>query len=680
MSKNNKYFAAKEPKETANVLMSKANEWFTALNTNGYLEKLRQCWAAYHGAYYNSIDNSHTISFGGEQGELVQIGVNHLRNIAKNLIIMTTSTRPALQARSVNGDYKTIVQTKLANGLLDYYLRDKRLEKYLKTSLEYAVVLGAGFIKMEWSATSGEIHDYEEIEIKDEDTGETRVERIPIYDGDVVFTNLSPFDVVFDDNVQTSMDNEWVLCRSFKNKFDLIAKYPEYESKILGLPTKSDIYTINLTSEAYSETDLVPIYEFYHKRTESVPEGRYMLFLSDDVVLVDTDMPYKDLPVYRMAADDILGTTYGYAPLFDLLPIQENINMLYSSILTNQSTFAVQNIWAPRGSDLSVAELSGGLNVIEGNKDYKPEPLNLTQTPSEVFNHLERLVKDMETISGVNSVARGNPEASLRSGNALALIQAMALQFTSGLQQAYAQTMEDVGTGLINILKEYASTPRVAEIAGESNKTYLQQFTGNDLSDINRVVVDISNPLASTTSGKVQMAEQMLQMGLIKSPDQYFQVIETGRIQSLTDGPVRSQFLIVEENERLVKSLPVTVMVTDKHIEHIQEHSNILSDPELRFDPELVSRVTAHMQEHINTLRQSDPDLLMSLGQQPLMPQGAAQPVAPGQVPVDPNQAPSQVMENSEAQAPEQIPTPKVQENLLPNPELQQAVMGNVKQ
>ena len=248
MSKNNKYFAAKEPKETANVLMAKANEWFTALNTNGYLEKLRQCWAAYHGAYYNSIDNSHTISFGGEQGELVQIGVNHLRNIAKNLIIMTTSTRPALQARSVNGDYKTIVQTKLANGLLDYYLRDKRLEKYLKTSLEYAVVLGAGFIKMEWSATSGEIHDYEEMEITDEDTGETRIERIPIYDGDVVFTNLSPFDVVFDDNVQTAMDNEWVLCRSFKNKFDLIAKYPEYESKILGLPTKSDIYTINLTS------------------------------------------------------------------------------------------------------------------------------------------------------------------------------------------------------------------------------------------------------------------------------------------------------------------------------------------------------------------------------------------------------------------------------------------------
>lgn len=666
------YFGAKDSKDTANVLMNKANNWFTIMNTNGYLEKLRQCWAAYHGAYYRSLDNSHTISFGGEQGELVQIAVNHLRNIAKNLIIMTTSTRPALQARAANSDYKSLVQAKLANGLLDYYLRDKRLEKYLKTALEYAVVLGAGFIKMEWSSTTGEIVDY----IDGEDG-----EMIPEYEGDVVFTNLSPFDVVFDDNVQSAMENEWVLCRTFKNKYDLIAKYPEYELKIQSLPTKSDVYSLSFLSNTTNETDLVCIYEFYHKRTESLPEGRYMMFLSEDIVLIDTDMPYKDLPVYRMAADDILGTTFGYAPIFDLLPLQENINTLYSTILTNQSTFGVQNIWAPRGSDLSIAELSGGLNIIEGNKDYKPEAMNLTSTPTEVFNHLERLVRDMETISGVNSVARGNPEASLRSGNALALVQAMALQFTSGLQQAYAQCMEDVGTGLINILKEFAATPRVAAIVGRNNQTYLKEFTGDDLSRINRVVVDISNPLAATTSGKVQMAEQMLQMGLIKDPNQYFQVIETGRISNLTDGPVKSQFLIVEENERMINGQPVVVMLTDKHIEHINEHSNVLADPELRFDPELVQRVTDHIQEHINALRQTDPDLLMTLGQQPLAPVGAPQPVQPGQLqaPQDPDVAPSQVIENAEAQVLPEIAPPGVDGELLPNPDLQQAVMGNVK-
>ena len=53
----------------------------------------------------------------------------------------------------------------------------------------------------------------------------------------------------------------------------------------------------------------------------------------------------------------------------------------------------------------------------------------------------------METLSGVNSVARGNPEASLQSGTALAMVQSQALQFMSGLQQSYIQLIEDVGTG-----------------------------------------------------------------------------------------------------------------------------------------------------------------------------------------------------------------------------------------
>ena len=39
------------------------------------------------------------------------------------------------------------MQAKLANQLLDYYMREKRLEKYLQRAVEYAVVLGTGYIK-----------------------------------------------------------------------------------------------------------------------------------------------------------------------------------------------------------------------------------------------------------------------------------------------------------------------------------------------------------------------------------------------------------------------------------------------------------------------------------------------------------------------------------------------------
>lgn len=628
-SDQDKYFAARDSEDTVNILLMKANSWFRNLDTNGYLEKLHQMWAAYHGAYYTNMQNAHKITFSGVQGELANLPVNHLRNIAQNILVMITATRPAMEARAVNTDYKSLCQTKLANGLLDYYMREKRLERYLKTAVEYAIILGAGYIKMEWNATGGQIYDHIEAEI-DPATGQPSGPGYPVYEGDVQFTNLSPFDVVVD-STKENQDHDWVLCRSYKNKYDLAAKYPELEDEIVHLATKQQQDQYRFNSLGIYETDDVPVYEFYHRCTESLPEGRYILFLDYDVVLMDTPMPYDDLPIYRITPGDIIGTPYGYTPMFDLLPIQDAVNSLFSTILSNQSAFGVQSIIAPRGTDIIPSALTGGLNYIEYNAQMgKPEALNLTQTPKEVFDFLEQLIHEMETISGVNSVTRGNPEPNLKSGNAMALIQSMSLQYMSGLQQSYVQLIEDVGTGMIKMLQRFASVPRIAMITGKSNRSYMKEFTGDDLSSINRVIVDVGNPLARTTAGRVEMAEQMLQMNLIKTPEQYLMVINTGKLESMTEDTVSELLLIKAENEALVSDdIQVMAVATDQHSLHIKEHKSVLADPDLRRDPQLVERTLSHIQEHINMLKTLDPQFLAMMGEQSLAPP----PMPPGEAP-----------------------------------------------
>jgi hypothetical protein len=603
----NKYFAAKEADKTAGILLGKAHKWFLSMESNGYLDKLKTMWAAYHGAYYTDSSNGHQISFGGEQGELVQVAVNEIRNVAQHMLVYITSTRPAMQARSTNTDYKSIVQTKLANGLLDYFLRDKRLENYLRVAVEHAIVLGSGYIKLEWNATGGEEVDFDE-ELN-----------IPIKEGDIEFSNLSAFDVFFDCNREDDK-HDWLLCRSFKNRYDLIAKYPEFEELILKLPSKNQYEHFNFSSCMFNDTDLIPIYEFYHKRSEAMPDGRYMLFLSEDVTLLDTPMPYRSLPIYKIAPSHILGTAYGYSNLFDLLPLQDLLNSLYSTAATNQTAFGVQNIIGPKGADISVSELQGGLHYIEADESRgQIRSLQLTNTPKEIFEMINLLKKDIETLSGVNSVARGNPDANLRSGNALALVQSMTLQFMSGLQQSYVAAIEDVGTGLINVLKDHAKVPRVAMIAGKANRTNMKQFTGDDLSSINRVIVDVANPLASTTAGRVEMAGQLLQMGAVKTPEHYFSVINTGQLDLMTEDTQSQLFLVKDENERLIDGNDVVAVFIDDHALHIKEHGCVLSDPELRIDTDLVQRTLAHIQEHIELLKYTDPDILQIRGQQPLM-------------------------------------------------------------
>jgi hypothetical protein len=580
-------------------------------------------WMSYYGANFASMSSTHKITFSGEQGELAQISINHMHNLCNHILTMVTSNRPVLQARASNKDYKSLVQTKLANQLLDYYMREKRLEKYLHDATEMAIVLASGYIKMAWNATSGEIYDYTE-------------DGAPIYEGDVEFMNLSPFDVIFDGSKETDKDHDWVIVRTFKNRFDLAAKYPELADKIRGIPSKSELYNFKFESSLSDETDDIAVYELYHKKTEAMPQGRYMFFCDTNIVFEDTPMPYRTIPVFRISPAIIMGTPYGYTSMFDILPIQDAIDSLYSTILTNQYAFGVQNIYIPRGADVSMKSLEGGLNIIEGNANAgKPEAMNLTSTPPEIFNFLKMLETAQETISGVNSVARGNPEASLKSGTALALVQSMALQYISGLQQQYIRMVEDVGTALIMMLKDFASVPRVAMIAGNDNKSYVaHEFSGDDLSQVNRIIVDVGNPLSQTTAGKVQMAENLIQYGVITSPKEYLMVLQTGRLDLMTGDEEREYLLINAENEALAEGKPVIAMDIDQHTEHIKQHRAVLADPALRHDPKFREDVLQHINQHIQLLRTVDPSLLAILGEHPLPPLQGTPPN-----PLQPNQA-----------------------------------------
>lgn len=673
------YFAVKEPKETAAVLLRRAGTFYNYLESNAYLDKLYRMWEFYHGQMYESVGSGHKVTFGGVQGELSQVPVNHFRNLAQHIYVMITSNRPIMEARALNTDYKSLSQATVANGILDYYMRERKLENCLKKAVEMSIVLGAGYVKMEWNSTEGEIFDY------DEETNQ------PVYQGDVVFTNLSPLDVVVDGTKET-WNNEWVLVRSFQNRYNLMAKYPELADKIKGLPSKSDLARYRLGVWSNDETDDIPVYEFFHKRTEAVPDGRYLLFVTDDIILMDANMPYREIPIYRIVPSEIMGTPYGYTPMFDIYPIQETINSLYSTIMTNQNAFGVQNVFVPRGADISFASIEGGMNIIEA--DQPPQAVNLTQTPEEIFKFLEVMIQSAETISGVNSVARGNPEKNLQSGNALALVQSMSLQFISGLQQSYVQLVEDVGGSLIDMLKDFAAAPRVVQIVGKNNRPYLKEFTGEDISSISRVVVDLGNPLSRTTAGRVQMAEQLLQMKLLKNPEQYFQVMNTGRLDVTFQGEQGELLLIQRENEKLLAGEKVVATALDQHQQHILEHKNVINDPDLRENVELIQNVQDHVQEHLDFLRNTDPALLQLIGQQPIPPVAppgmAPMPGQEGQAPQGEGMedmlapqagVPQESQEIMSAAGSQTLPKmPEVPAEVLPNPALQEQAMGNVKQ
>jgi hypothetical protein len=569
------------------------------------------------------------IGSGGEQGELSTLSVNHYRNLLLHLETMTTQQRAAFEPRATNTDVKSLSQVILATGLLDYYMREKKLERFIVQAVKDSLIFSEGFVRAEWDATLGKQYGLTA-------TGQ------PQYEGDMRYTNYIPINVIRDFTQTSSNQADWYILRDFQNKYTLAAKFPELEEDILSSTQDiTDLVETSLfTAESLEECDNIAVYTLVHKPTPALPEGRYTTCLENGTVMMNGPIPYKDNHVYRIAPDEETGTIFGYTVGFDLMPMQEAIDSLYSTVVTNQATFGVQNILVPKGHDLSTPQMSGGLNVMEYDpKIGKPEALNLTQTPAEIFNFMQTLEHLMETISGVNSVARGNPEASLKSGAALALVQSMAIQFSMSLQRSYSQLIEDLGTGTINILKDYAAVPRVAAIAGKSNRPLMREFTGDDLNAINRVMVDMGNPMTRTTAGKVNLAETLLQNGLIDNPDQYLQVVTTGKLEPLIEGKQAQLLLIKAENEGLSEGQPQRALATDNHAKHILEHSVVLANPEIRQDPNnpVVQATLDHISEHMAMLNNPGLQQLSAvLHHEPAPPPPMAPQASQGMQPINP--------------------------------------------
>jgi hypothetical protein len=618
MNDKKTYWATLPSDEIASEIVDRVDKYMKFLESSGLLAIYRKSYNAYFGGTPNDyFQNSSSVGSAGEQGELSMLTVNHYRNLIQHLLVMTTSSRPALNSQASNTDMKSKAQTILANGILDYYMRDKRLERFWKTACEHSLVLGEGYVDMEWDTSLGQQYGV--------DPASSRV----VKEGDIKYTNpIGPLDVVRDIHSKEYSVSSWKIVLYTANKFDLAAKYPELADKILATSTslaEQTRWSVGGTM-GMGTGDLVTVKKLYHPMTDSVPNGRLTLVLDSDTVLFDGPLPYTNLPqgvpLYRIVPGDFVGTPFGYASSWDILGLSDVHNSLYSTVVTNQTSFGVQNVTVPKGHDVSYQQLTGGLNLIEyDSKLGKPESLNLTHTPPEIFSFIEKIEKTESLLMGINDVVRGDPQASLKSGSALALVASQSIQFNSGLQASYISLLEDVGTATIRMLQTFANTKRVASIAGKSKRFMLKEFSNDDIAQINRVVIDVTNPLSRTVSGRLEMAKDLLQIpGLIKHPDQYFQVISTGTYEPLIQDQETELLTIDSENEMMQDGENPPVMITDDHALHVREHKAVVSMPDSRNDPRVLKAATDHIQQHINLLTTTDPRVLILTGQTPLPP------------------------------------------------------------
>jgi hypothetical protein len=629
------YWASLPEEEIAAEILARVEEYHEFLAQCGKLGELRKSYSTYYGdTSIVTVDQS-----------LQAMHINHYANLIRHVLVDVTAQRPALEAKAINTDMKSQAVTQLASGLQDYYTREKQIETYINEAIEKCLFLREGWVSAGWNVNGGEVYGL------NPDNG------LPINEGDIEVDAHTIADVIRDVR-RRDMSHDWHIIRKFKNKWDLAAQRPDLAEKISGLSIDSEYelkYEIAVNQKATEldmETDLIPVYTLYHAKTPAMPQGRMITVLSDDIVLFDGPLPYKRVYLFPATSSKQLLSSFGHSNLMDLLPTQDAFNATVSAILTNQAANAVQTFQVPKGAGPNLVQLSNGMSILEFDpKAGKMEPLALLQTAPEVFQFAQFLEGEAEKIAGVSQISRGNAPPTM-SGTAMALLAQQAIQFSSGVQLSRTLLLESVGTAIIELLQTFAVTPRIAEIAGKSKRYQMIQFKNSDLDGFSRFVADTANPLTKTSAGRVEIANQLLQSGLIKTPEQYISVLTTGNLEPLYEHEQSNLNLIRTENEWLMDGKSPSVVITDDDALHVLEHQCVANSPESRENPKVLQALFEHTQAHIDQAKGKDPVLAAMLKQQSFfqpppmaMPPNQLPPV-PGQGGAPQGQGPEPVMDN----------------------------------
>lgn len=630
------YWAAAPAKELIGEMERHERAWWAAGARRGYWQLLRLCYAQAYGMdpATGAANTTQQLQFVGPTASLIRFRVNLTRSHIKQRNILAQGERPAFQCLAINDDFQTLSQIPMAQSVVDYLFRAAKGEQAGWKALESDGYFGEGALWGRWDAEGGDdVTIMKAQPAMDElgqplswPDGETIMKPEPqrVKSGAPTLTPLFPWQIVREPNTDGS---PWVIVREKRNKWELAALYPEQRQAILSasnLLSEMGVAEMFGYDLAGATDDVVIVRHFYHRDSGALPGGRYVGVVNG-VALWDLPNPLPSgNPVKYVCTGRYFGTSFGYPEAADLLSMQEMIDELLTQGANNLMRFGNQSLWAEDGVEVDMRKIAegGGFFSLKPQQS-PPRTVEWAKMPDTGKWMLEFLIERMNDISGMNSVARGAPEANIQSGTFAALMLNIAQKYVSATEASNDDMRNEAANMLLDLVRANSEAPFLAEVAGANQAPYIKQFTKQDLSGVRRVQVATSSPLMRTIPGRLEVFTALQPLSKEQRQAAY-QLITTGNADAFVDLDQSCSLLIQYENEQLMKGMWCEPAMTDDPILHSEKHKSAydrlraMENP----DPNALAMLQEHISKHGMLWAGMDPIIaaMCGLPQPPVLP------------------------------------------------------------
>lgn len=614
------YWAAKPTQELLGELEDKERAWFAAAQRRGLKNMWSIAWAQYYGTDPANPSDlaTQTTSRTGAEAEFTRFRINEVRSFIKQLNVMALGERPAFQCLVLNSDHDAASSVEIADSIVEYLYKKGLGEDKERQTLEMEGVFGAGYAHLRWDFEGGDDVQTMQPVSGPDGTPMMMADGTPAMmpkeqkSGAPYVDVMAPWEVVLD---PTARDIRWCIVRERASKWEIAASYPDQADDIVGSDTMDEYAVERLFGYEYNydyDDDCI-IKHFYHPRCRAMPNGRYV-GLCGDVVLWDTACPVPEgTPLIELCSGKFIGSAFGYADSWDLISIQEMIDQLCSDTASNLSTFGRNTLVYDKGAEMDFSMIALGLRALAKTPGSDaPVAINYASMPDSVQWFMQYLHARHQSLSGLNSVVRGDPAANIKSGQMAALFHSIAIEFQSARQAALDNFRERMANIMLDMVRSFADAPFLIEVAGVSERPYLREFTKESVSGVRKVRVETANPLMRSQAGRFEMFQAIQNV----EPDKRDAVIRgltTGDWSGYTDDSKSRELRVLWENEQLSNGAQGTVVVAagDNPFKHVPCHWELFEklSSQDNADGTLVGAVLQHIMEHIMAWQNIDPRL-----------------------------------------------------------------------
>jgi hypothetical protein len=481
--------------------------------------------------------------------------VNRTRAFVRTELAKFLSTIPTITSVPGTGEDQDVRAAYAAEQAWISISEAQKLRTHFSRAMWWMIITGNGFVKTQWDKNA--------------------IDKASGQKGTIKYSVVKPFNLFVGDIREQDMEEQPYVIEAYvkplewcKSAFGDKLKGKVLEASVASSGGNSmlDEGYLNLSQSGGNQLDSCIVYEAWIKpgATSLLPQGGVVIMVDDILVSLTPGMPYKHgMYPYTKFEHIPSSTFYADSPLTDFIGLNREYNESRTDISEAARRMGRPQLLAQRGSVVAQKITNEAGLIIEYKQGTPPpQPLPLMPLPQYVIEQQDRILMDMEDVSGQHDVTRGQAPAGITAGTAISYLGERDDQFRTPEYQSIEDGYEKIAGSTLELFVQYVDVQRKIKVIGADMAFDTMSLSGSDISGGTDVRTEAGSSIGTSKAAQDAKVNDMFAIGLIDQ-NTALRLMEVGGMNKVLDILHVAEKKAQRENTKMKSLTPELIEQSD---------------------------------------------------------------------------------------------------------------------